>query len=166
MPTFSTRRNVPFSPEQMFALVADVEKYPEFLPLCEALMVRQRTTDSAGRPVLLADMTAGYKAVRESFISRVTLDEGAQSILVEYIDGPFSYLENRWKFKAADGGCDVHFDIAYAFKSRMLGLLVGALFDKAFRKFAAAFEERARAVYGTGADESGRYTVLTDPATP
>lgn len=148
MHSFSTRRRMRFSPEQMFALVADVERYPEFLPLCEALKVRERSVDEQGRVVLLADMTCGYKAVRESFTSRVTLDKERSHIIVAYIDGPFRYLENNWDFKPHPKGCEVGFKIAYEFKSRMLGLLVGGLFDKAFRKFAEAFEMRAGQIYG------------------
>lgn len=147
MPCFSTRRRVPFTPAQMFDLVADVESYPQFLPLCEALTVRERIT-SGGKPVLVADMTAGYNAIRETFTSRVTLDAPAQRILVEYIDGPFRRLENTWTFRAVPGGAEIGFHIDYEFKSVMLGVLVGALFDRAFRKFAEAFEARARVVYG------------------
>ena len=148
MHSFSTRRQVRFSPQQMFALVADVEKYPEFLPLCEDLRVRERSVDGQGRSVLVADMTCGYKAIRESFTSRVTLDQARSHILVAYIDGPFRYLENNWRFEPHAQGCAVKFDISYEFKSRMLGLLVGGLFDTAFRKFAEAFEARAAHVYG------------------
>lgn len=155
MPSFSTRRRVPFTPEQMFDLVADVERYPEFLPLCESLTVRERTANG-GKPVLVADMTAGYKAIRETFTSRVTLDEPASRILVEYIDGPFRHLENTWAFRAVPGGSEIGFHIDYEFKSVMLGMLVGALFDKAFRKFAEAFESRARVVYGVPGALAGR----------
>lgn len=146
MPTFSTRRRVPFSPRQMFDLVADVEAYPQFLPLTESLRVRKREM-VGGHEVLTADMTAGYKAIRETFVTRVTLCPEIPQVDVRYIDGPFRHLENRWQFLAAPGGCDVDFFIDYEFKSRMLGLLVGAVFDQAFRKFAEAFEARARVVY-------------------
>jgi coenzyme Q-binding protein COQ10 len=147
---FNSTRRVRHSPEQMFALVADVEKYPQFLPLCEGLTVRRRTPREGGGEVLLADMTVGYKAIRETFTSRVTLDPENLKILVEYVDGPFRYLENRWTFKPHGTGCEVGFFISYEFASRMLGLLMGAMFDKAFRKFAEAFERRADAVYGAG----------------
>lgn len=148
MPMFNSTRRVRHSPEQMFALVADVEKYPEFLPLCEGLVVRRRTPRESGGEVLLADMSVGYKAVRETFTSRVTLDPDNLKILVEYVDGPFRYLENRWTFRPDGSGCEVGFFISYEFASRMLGLLMGAMFDKAFRKFAEAFERRADLVYG------------------
>lgn len=148
MPMFNSSRRVRHSPDQMYALVADVEKYPQFLPLCEGLVVRRRTPREGGGEVLLADMTVGYKAIRETFTSRVTLDPASHKILVEYVDGPFRYLENRWSFRPVEGGCEVVFFISYEFASRMLGLLMGAMFDKAFRKFAEAFEKRADAIYG------------------
>lgn len=148
MPMFNSTRRVRFTPEQMYALVADVEKYPQFLPLCEGLVVRRRTAREGGGEVLLADMTVGYKAIHETFTSRVTLDPDSLKILVEYVDGPFRHLENRWSFRAIEGGCEVGFFISYEFASRMLGMLMGAMFDKAFRKFAEAFEQRAGVVYG------------------
>ncbi|WP_332695699.1 type II toxin-antitoxin system RatA family toxin [Bosea sp. (in: a-proteobacteria)] len=150
MPMFNSIRRVKHSSEEMYALVADVEKYPQFLPLCEGLVVRRRTPREGGGEVLLADMTVGYKAIRETFTSRVTLDPANLKILVEYVDGPFRYLENRWSFKPAEKGSEVAFFISYEFASRMLGLLMGAMFDKAFHKFAEAFERRADVVYGAG----------------
>ena len=149
MPTFQSSRSVSYAPGDMFALVADVEHYPEFLPLCEALKVRRRSPVEDGREVLLADMTIGYKAIRETFTSRVTLDPTNMKILVEYVDGPFSHMENRWNFIADGQGTRVEFFIDYQFKSRMLGLLMGAMFDTAFRKFSDAFVARAAVVYGT-----------------
>lgn len=147
MPTFQTLRRVPFTPRQMFDLVADVERYPEFLPMCEDLTVLRREARDDGA-VLVATMTVGYQAIREHFTTRVTLWPDAPCVLVEYLDGPFRYLENRWTFRAAPGGAEVDFYIDYEFRSPLLGLLVGALFDRAFRRFTAAFEDRARAVYG------------------
>jgi len=149
MPAFATQRQVPYLPADMFALVADIERYPEFVPLCEELRIRKRDIDEQEREILVADMTCGYKAIRERFTSRVRLDRNNNQILVEYIDGPFQYLQNSWSFVAHQDGCKVVFDIKYEFKSRMLGLLVGGLFDKAFRKFAGAFEARAKEIYGT-----------------
>lgn len=149
MPTFETVRKVAHAPEQMFALVADVEKYPQFLPLCEALTVRSRK-ERDGRTILVADMTVGYKAIRETFASQVLLKPDENVIEVKYIDGPFKYLTNVWRFEPAAGGCDVKFFIDYEFKSRMLGVLMGSMFDRAFRMFAEAFEKRADAVYGAG----------------
>jgi coenzyme Q-binding protein COQ10 len=147
MPSFSTRRRVPYTPRQMYDLVADVETYPQFLPLTEGLKIRTRETRN-GLDVFTADMTVGYKAIRETFLTQVTLYPDVPKVEARYIDGPFRHLENRWKFHAIPGGCEIDFFIAYEFKSRMLGLLVGAMFDQAFRKFSDAFEARARTVYG------------------
>ena len=146
MPQFEVARVVRHSPEQMFDLVADVEKYPEFVPLCERLKVRQRRVID-GREVLIADLTAGYGPVNETFTSRVTLDRPQLVIAVEYIDGPFRHLDNRWTFRPAADGCEVDFWISYEFKSRMLSALMGSMFDKAFRKFSSAFEARADRIY-------------------
>jgi coenzyme Q-binding protein COQ10 len=148
MPQFSTTRPVRHSAAEMFDLVADVERYPEFVPLCRALKVRRRIPEPEGVEVLVADMTVSYKLVREAFTSRVTLDRPNLQILVEYLEGPFSHLENRWSFRpTGERTCNVEFFIAYEFRSRMLGLLMGSMFDLAFRRFAAAFERRADVVY-------------------
>lgn len=139
----------------MFDLVADVERYPEFVPLCQALKIRQRTPKDDGIEVLVADMTVSFKLVRESFTSRVTLDRPNQKITVEYLRGPFSNLENRWTFEPkSETECDVGFFISYEFRSRMLALLMGSMFDAAFQRFAAAFEKRADQVYGKPAAAS------------
>ncbi|WP_075215883.1 type II toxin-antitoxin system RatA family toxin [Mongoliimonas terrestris] len=149
MPSFETTRRVRHSADQMFDLVADVESYPRFVPLCESLTVRARRDQPEGREVLVADMTVSYAMFRETFTSKVTLDRAARTITVEYLDGPFRHLENVWTFRPIDDGhADVHFFITYEFKSRTLGALMGAMFDKAFRKFAEAFESRADTVYG------------------
>lgn len=148
MPKYETKRTVGHTPEQMFALVADVEKYPEFLPLCEALSVRSRR-EREGRTILVADMTVGYKAIRETFTSQVHLKPDELTIDVKYLDGPFRYLTNEWSFESDQaGGSVVHFYIDYEFKSRVLGALMGAMFDRAFRMFADAFEKRAGIIYG------------------
>jgi coenzyme Q-binding protein COQ10 len=133
----------------MFDLVADVESYPEFVPLCESLVVTRRETVGADT-VLIATMGIGYKAIRERFTTRVTLKPSSSTILVEYLDGPFKRLENRWRFLDAPGGSEVDFFIDYEFRSLALGLLMGAMFDTAFRRFADAFEARAGVVYGRG----------------
>jgi coenzyme Q-binding protein COQ10 len=133
----------------MFDLVADVERYPEFVPLCEALKIKSRTTNADGLEVVVADMTVSFKLVRERFTSRVTLDRPNLTIRVEYLHGPFSQLENRWTFEPqGETACMVGFFIAYEFKSRMLATLMGAMFAAAFQRFAAAFERRADAIYG------------------
>ena len=152
MPQFSTSRRVRHSAADMFDLVADVERYPEFVPLCQSLKVRKRTADAEGREVIVADMTIAYKLIRETFTSRVTLDRKALTILVEYLEGPFRRMNNRWSFRPADDdSCDVDFFLTYEFRSRTLGLLMGSVFDAAFRRFAGAFERRADQVYGTRA---------------
>jgi coenzyme Q-binding protein COQ10 len=148
MPQLSTTRRVRHAASEMFDLVADVERYPEFVPLCESLRVRRRM-QVAGKDVIVADMTVAYKVIRESFTSRVALDRPNLEILVEYLEGPFRRLNNRWNFRpAGDGICDVDFFIAYEFRSRTLGMLMGAVFDAAFRRFSTAFEHRADRVYG------------------
>jgi coenzyme Q-binding protein COQ10 len=150
MPRFHTSRIVAHPASAMFNLVADVESYPKFLPLCRGLRVRQRDLLPDGREVLIADMEVGYKAIRESFTSRVTLDRESREILVEYISGPFRHLENRWQFNELEpDSSNVEFDIAYEFKSRAIALLVGGMFEAAFRRFAEAFESRADLVYGS-----------------
>ncbi|WP_412048849.1 type II toxin-antitoxin system RatA family toxin [Hoeflea sp. Naph1] len=152
MPSYKTTRQVPHSPRQMFDLVADVERYPQFLPLCEALTVRSRK-ERDGKTLLIADMTVGYKAIRETFTSQVLLKPDELAIDVKYLDGPFKYLDNRWRFEPHEGGgCEVCFYIEYEFKSRMLGALMGAMFDRAFRMFAEAFEKRAVEIYGAAGD--------------
>lgn len=163
MPSFATQRRVRFTPRQMFDVVADVEQYPKFLPMCDSLVIRSRQNTPDGHSILTATMGVGYKAIRETFTTRVTLAPQEPRILVEYLDGPFKRLENRWRFLPdgqADGlgpdddqavndrGSIIDFYIDYEFRSHMLGILMGALFDKAFRKFAEAFEDRARLVYG------------------
>ena len=149
MPQLSSTRRVQHAASEMFDLVADVEHYPEFVPLCQSLTVRKRMQED-GKDVIVADMTVAYKLVRETFTSRVTLDRPDLEILVEYLEGPFRRLTNRWNFRPAqDRVCDVEFFIAYEFRSRTLGLLMGAVFDAAFRRFATAFERRADQVYGT-----------------
>jgi coenzyme Q-binding protein COQ10 len=148
MPQFSTKRRVRHSAADMFNLVADVEHYPEFVPLCRSLRVRNRAQDAEGRDVIVADMTVAYKLVRETFSSRVTLDRPKLEILVEYLEGPFQRMNNRWNFRPAGySACDVEFFISYEFRSRTLGLLMGAVFEAAFRRFSAAFERRADEVY-------------------
>ena len=133
----------------MFDLVADVERYPEFVPLCHALKIRQRTHRPDGTEVVVADMTVSFKLMHETFTSQVTLDRPNLKILVEYLRGPFKNLENRWTFEPkGDDVCDVGFYLSYEFKSRMLATLMGAMFDTAFARFSAAFEKRADVIYG------------------
>ncbi len=154
MPHFHTKRRVAHSADNMFNLVADVERYPEFVPLCQAMRVRSRTQEN-GCEVITATMTVAYKLLHESFTSRVTLDRANNDIRVSYIDGPFKHMENVWSFRpAGEGASEVGFRISYEFRSRLLQSLMGTVFDKAFRKFADAFETRADQVYGRPSQET------------
>ena len=148
MPQFSTKRRVHHSAANMFDLVADVEKYPEFVPLCRSLKIKSRTPKD-DETVIVAAMTVAYKLIQETFTSRVTLDRPNLKILVEYLDGPFSRLQNRWTFApTGENSCEVEFFIDYEFKSRTMAVLMGAMFDTAFRRFAVAFDRRADEIYG------------------
>ena len=153
MPQITTKRRVPHSAVDMFDLDADVEQYPRFVPFCRDLRVLKRDPGGQdGTEVLVANMTVANKLIKETFTSRVTLDRANLKILVEYLKGPFSNLENRWTFEArSETDCDVGFFLAYEFKSRMLALLMGTMFDAAFQRFASAFEKRADVVYGKAA---------------
>jgi coenzyme Q-binding protein COQ10 len=149
MHVYETTHPVAHSAEEMFSLVANVEDYPNFLPLCEALKIMRREEDSGGKDVLVATMTVGYGLIHESFTTRVHLDRAARGILVEYLDGPFSFLENRWRFEPSGANaCEVGFYIAYAFRSRLFERLVGGLFARAVERYASAFEARADTIYG------------------
>jgi coenzyme Q-binding protein COQ10 len=151
MPSFSNKRRVQHTASEMFDLVADVERYPEFVPLCQALKIRQRTPKPDGTEIVVADMTVSFNLVKEGFTSEVTLDRPNLKITVRYLRGPFSNLENRWTFEPkGETASDVGFFIAYNFKSRMLALLMGSMVDAAFARFSAAFEKRADTVYGKG----------------
>ena len=148
MHVYEIKHPVAHSADDMFRLVAAVESYPKFLPLCEALKLKRRERRD-GKEVLIATMVVGYKLIRESFTTEVILDSEARSIVVHYLDGPFSYLENRWSFRPLTSkACEIDFYIAYSFRSRLLERLMGGLFDKAVRRYTTAFEERADAIYG------------------
>jgi coenzyme Q-binding protein COQ10 len=148
MHLFEIKHPVAHSADDMYALVANIEDYPQFLPLCEALKIKRREVIE-NMEVLIATMQVGYKLIRESFTTKVVLDPATRIIFVEYLDGPFSHLENRWQFiPRAAGGSDIDFYIAYSFRSRMFERLVGGLFDKAVQKYTTAFEARADEVYG------------------
>lgn len=143
MPAHSESRVLPYTAEQLYGLVADIERYPEFLPWCRAVRVRERDGS-----LLVADMVIGFRMLRESFTSRVTLDPG-RAIDVGYLNGPFHHLHNRWRFSdRAEGGCLVEFDVAFEFRSALLRRVMGALFNEAVRRLVRAFEARARDLYG------------------
>jgi coenzyme Q-binding protein COQ10 len=149
VPSFATTRRVRHRAADMFDLVADVEQYPAFVPLCERLVVKKREIFGEGHAVLVADMTVAYKIFRDTFTSRVRLDRPALAIFVEYLDGPFSSLENRWRFApTGETTCDSEFFIDYEFRSRALGVMMGSVFETAFKRFALAFEKRADEIYG------------------
>lgn len=133
----------------MFDLVSDVANYPKFVPMCSAMHLRSRSEKEDGTVEVVATMTVAYKMIRQSFTSRARCDRANLKILVEYLDGPFRHMRNRWVFHPTDEySCVVEFFIDYEFRSRALSLLMGAMFDTAFRRFAVAFEERADQVYG------------------
>ncbi len=145
MPTHGEKRHLPYTPEQMFDLVADVERYPEFLPWCVAARIRKRTGDT-----FFADLVIGFKLVRERYTSKVVLDPAGRRIDVTYTEGPFHHLDNHWRFELAeDGGTMIDFYVDFEFKSRILQALIGAVFNEAVRLMVHAFEKRAGHVYGT-----------------
>lgn len=154
MTSFRNRREVGHSAAEMFALVCDVEAYPKFVPLCDSMRVRRRSSLNEGVEVIVAEMCVGFHAICERYTSRVTCNKPKLEIFVEYIDGPFTKLDNRWSFRddapgpGGEARSIVDFFICYEFKSRALGLLMGAMFDAAFHKYADAFVKRAEQVYG------------------
>ena len=144
MATHAEKRTLPHAPEQLFDLVADIEKYPEFLPWCIGARVRSRR-----ETVVIVDLIIGFKGIRESFTSRVTLDRPMMRIDVAYLDGPFKYLNNHWIFRpAGEGACEIDFFVDFEFRSRLLQSIIGALFNEAVRRMVTAFESRAAALYG------------------
>lgn len=148
MPQAHDTRIVPHDAAQMFDLVADIRRYPEFLPWCKALRVRSEEIDERGRGLVVADMVARFKGFEERFTSRVTLDKPGLAIDVAYVDGPFKRLVNAWRFQPLEsGGSQVDFDIDFEFRSRMLQLLAKSMLEKALLKLSSAFVERADALY-------------------
>jgi coenzyme Q-binding protein COQ10 len=144
MPTHAERRVLPYRPEQMFDLVADIERYPEFLPWCVGSRIRAREGN-----VIVADLIIGFKMIRERFTSRVRLDRPGLSIDVTYAEGPFRYLSNHWSFESLPNeGCRIDFYVDFEFRSHMLQKIIGVLFNEAVRRMVAAFEARARRLYG------------------
>ena len=132
----------------MFDLVADIERYPEFVPLCEALAIRSRR-EKGGRAILIADMSVGYKAIRETFTSQVLLNPAELEIHAQYLDGPFRYLANHWRFNPREeGGCEVDFFVDFEFRSAVLQAVIGVVFHEAMQRIVRAFEERAQTLYG------------------
>ena len=142
MPTHAEQRVLPYTPEQLYALVADVERYPEFLPWCLGARIRERTPD-----LIVADLIIGFRMFRERFTSRVTLAPPGR-IDTTYTEGPFRYLDNHWIFEPVPGGCRLDFFVDFEFKSRLLQRVIEMLFGEAVRRMVAAFETRAQQLYG------------------
>lgn len=147
MPTHSETKRLPYSAQEMYDLVADVEKYPEFLPWCAAARVKSVTPDG-NTEVMEADLVISFKVFRERFTSRVVLSPDDLSIDTEYLDGPFRYMKSNWKFRDVDGGCDVSFHVDFAFRNVVLQKLIGVVFNEAMQRVVRAFEMRAQALYG------------------
>lgn len=149
MPTHAEQRNLPYSAEQLFKLVAEVEKYPQFLPWCIASRITKRESD-----VFYADLIIGYKMVRERFGSKVTLKP--LHIHVEYLDGPMKHLSNHWRFiEEPDGSCTIDFFVDFEFKNKVFQNLMEVFFDKAVKKMVSAFEDRAKELYGSSPSKAG-----------
>ncbi|EME69775.1 oligoketide cyclase/lipid transport protein [Paramagnetospirillum caucaseum] len=142
MPTHAEQRVLPYTPEQLFELVADVARYPEFLPWCVASRIRSRDGD-----VFFADLVIGFKMVRERFTSKVTLTR-PDRVDVTYTEGPFKHLNNHWNFKPHPNGTEIDFYVDFEFRSKLLQTMIGALFNEAVKLMVSAFEKRARQLYG------------------
>lgn len=147
MPHHAEVKFLPYTPAQMFALVADVARYPEFLPWAAAARIRSRTP-IAGGEVLEADLVISFKVFREKFGSRVTLLPEQGRIITEYLDGPFRHLHSTWAFRPRDGGCEVDFSVDFEFKNPILAGIIGLVFNEAMQRIVRAFEARAMALYG------------------
>jgi coenzyme Q-binding protein COQ10 len=152
MSKHAERRFLPYTQQQLYDLVADVEKYPQFLPWCVGARIRSRTDSQ-----VVADLMIGFKIYRERFTSRVTLKPPGE-IHASYEDGPFKYLENRWQFIPHEEGCIIDFFVDFEFKSKILQKVIAALFEEAVHRMVAAFETRAKQLYGAGTGAA--------PATP
>ncbi|MSP81622.1 MAG: type II toxin-antitoxin system RatA family toxin [Alphaproteobacteria bacterium] len=151
MPTHAEKRLLPYSAVQVYDMVSDIERYPEFLPWCVAARIRRRDGN-----VLYADLSIGFRMVRETFTSRVTLDPG-RGVDVTYLDGPFHHLNNHWRFTdQPEGGCLVDFYVDFEFRSALLRRLIGSLFNEAVRRLVHAFETRAGQLYGATPSPRGR----------
>ena len=146
MPKYAERRVLPYTPKQLYDLVADIERYPDFLPRCVGASVRERQEN-----LVVADLVIGFRMFRERFTSRVTLkpdDADGPRIDVAYADGPFKYLTNRWLFRPHEKGCEIDFFVDFEFRSKLLQMTIEMLFTEAVRRMVRAFEQRAAALYG------------------
>lgn len=147
MPSHSETRHLPYAPRQMYDLVADVARYPEFLPWCAAARIRQ-TYAQGEAEVMEADLVIRFKVFSERFGSRVTLYPDDMRIVTEYLDGPFKFLKSNWKFEEAGEGCDISFDVDFEFKNAILQKVIGLVFNEAMQRIVRAFEDRAKELYG------------------
>ena len=147
MPSHAETRFLPYSSQQMYDLVADVGKYPEFLPWCAAARISD-TIPKDDATILEADLVISFKVFREKFGSRVTLWHDKRKIDTEYLDGPFRYLKSEWRFEDVEGGCNVHFNVDFEFKNAILQRVIGLVFNEAMQRIVRAFENRADALYG------------------
>lgn len=153
MPRHSETRELPYTPQQMYDLVADVGSYPEFLPWTAAARIRSREGGPEGE-VMLADLVISFKVFRESFGSKVTLWPSEHRIETSYLDGPFKHMDSEWRFEPTEQGCRVHFWVDFEFRNRLIGRVVGTVFDQAMHRIVAAFEKRARVLYGNSSSAS------------
>ena len=151
MPSHSETRHLPYTADQMYALVADVARYPDFLPWTAAARVRSVTPQGDGSKVMEADLVISFKVFRERFSSRVVLRPEERRIETEYLDGPFHHMRSDWQFHDASGGCEVSFDVDFAFRNRILQKAADVFFLEAMRRIVGAFERRAQALYGAKA---------------
>ncbi|WP_187431878.1 Persistence and stress-resistance toxin PasT [Roseobacter fucihabitans] len=147
MPTHSETRKLPYSAQQMYDLVADVARYPEFLPWCSAARVKS-VTPQDNQQIMVADLVVSFKVFRERFTSRVVLTPDDKNIDTEYLDGPFRYMKSNWAFADVEGGCEVSFFVDFAFRNMILERLIGVVFNEAMQRIVRAFEARAEALYG------------------
>ena len=147
MPTHSETKFLPYTPDQMYDLVADVSSYPQFLPWCAAARIRREVSDGEST-VMEADLVISFKVFRERFGSRVVLWPQDKRINTEYLDGPFKYMKSNWAFTPADGGCDVSFFVDFEFKNAILQGIIGVVFNEAMQRIVRAFERRAQELYG------------------
>ncbi len=147
MPTHSETRPLPYTAQQMYDLVGDVAKYPEFLPWCAAARIR-RTYEAGEAQVMEADLVISFKVFRERFGSRVTRFDAQKRIDTEYLDGPFKYMRSDWQFEDAEGGCNVSFHVDFEFKNAVLQGIIGVVFNEAMHRIVRAFEQRAADLYG------------------
>jgi len=150
MPIHRETRVLPYTPAQVYDLVADVERYPEFLPWCVACRITKLESNTS----FIADLAVGFKMVREKFTSRVTVDP-PKAITIEYLSGPFAHLTNEWTFAPVEGGTSVSFYLSFEFKSRLLQALIGMLFEEAVHRMVSAFEDRAKVLYGSTTKRAG-----------